>query len=246
MAARVEGMRQRERGTELLDSLIVVFLVGMFSGIGLAFVVRANQTIVPQVLRAATSAALGVLTGLTARRALRGRSGGLRAAAALAALSVALYFLGWFSREQAGLALPRAIPSVPDWEGLLQVSLGALSALLALRAWPRTEARAQVAARAREQAGAASTQPELSRKRRTGGRRLRTRLSSWVSQRSVLTRRGRRIRLLGAQEHRCPYCLELVDGRDPRGVVVCRVCHTRHHADCWAVTGECQVPHYHR
>jgi hypothetical protein len=21
------------------------------------------------------------------------------------------------------------------------------------------------------------------------------------------------------------------------------VCHTRHHADCWSVTGVCQVPH---
>src|SRR3972149_355258 len=78
MAARVEGMVRPQRGAELLDGLIVVFLGGMFSGIGLAFVVRANQTIVPQVLRAATSAALGVLTGLTARRALRGRSGGRR------------------------------------------------------------------------------------------------------------------------------------------------------------------------
>jgi len=248
MAARVEGMRRPERGAELLDGLIVVFLVGMFGGIGLAFVVRANQTIVPQVLRAATSAALGVLTGLTARRALRGRSGVLRAAAALAALGVALYFLGWFSGERAGLALPRAVLPAPDWEGLLQILLGALSALAALRAWPGPSAQAQVAARARAQAGATGTRPRVTRKRRTIARRppLRTRLTSWVSQRSMLARRGHRIRLVGAEEHRCPYCLELVDGRDPRGVVVCRVCHTRHHGDCWAVTGECQVPHYHK
>jgi ribosomal protein L37AE/L43A len=248
MAARVEGMRRPQRGAELLDGLIVVFLVGLFSGIGLAFVVRANQTIVPQVLRAATSAALGVLSGLTARRALRGSRGLLRAAAALAALGVALYFLGWFSRDQAGLALPRAVLSAPDWEGLLQILLGAFSALVALRAWPGPNARAQVAGRARAQAGATATRPRVTRKRRTVARwpTLRTRLTSWVSQRSVLARRGRRIRLVGAEEHRCPYCLELVDGRDPRGVVVCRVCHTRHHGDCWAVTGECQVPHYHR
>jgi ribosomal protein L37AE/L43A len=261
-------MRRPQRGAELLDGLIVVFLVGMFSGIGLAFVVRANQTIVPQVLRAATSAALGVLSGLTARRALRGRRGVLRAAAALAALGVALYFLGWFSGERAGLALPRAALPAPDWEGLLQILLGAFSALVALRAWPGPTAQSQVAARARELAGAASPRPQVSRKRTTGARRprvaaagravkrdassaparprLRTRLTSWVSQRSVLARRGRRVRLVGAEEHRCPYCLEPVDGRDPRGVVVCRVCHTRHHGDCWAVTGECQVPHYHR
>src|SRR4030065_1904769 len=94
MAARVEGMRQRERATEFLDGLIVVFLVGMFSGIGLAFVVRAKQTIVPQVLRAATSAALGVLSGLTARPALRGRRGLLRAAGAAVGLGGGLLFLG--------------------------------------------------------------------------------------------------------------------------------------------------------
>ncbi|MGH2581795.1 MAG: hypothetical protein ACRDFQ_02710 [Anaerolineales bacterium] len=49
---------------------------------------------------------------------------------------------------------------------------------------------------------------------------------------------------LGADvEHRCPYCLEQVRPRDPRGIKICKVCKTWHHADCWAVTGVCQVPH---
>jgi hypothetical protein len=26
--------------------------------------------------------------------------------------------------------------------------------------------------------------------------------------------------------------------------VECQICHTLHHADCWAITGTCQVPHY--
>jgi uncharacterized Zn-finger protein len=46
------------------------------------------------------------------------------------------------------------------------------------------------------------------------------------------------------EEHRCPYCLELIDPDDPRGVVECKICHTLHHADCWAITGACQVPHF--
>jgi hypothetical protein len=25
--------------------------------------------------------------------------------------------------------------------------------------------------------------------------------------------------------------------------VECKICHTLHHADCWAVTGACQIPH---
>lgn len=51
------------------------------------------------------------------------------------------------------------------------------------------------------------------------------------------------IRLVGKEEHRCPYCLEEVDPKDPNGVVICSVCHTYHHKSCWDITGTCQVPH---
>jgi hypothetical protein len=57
--------------------------------------------------------------------------------------------------------------------------------------------------------------------------------------------RSANVRLIGKEEHRCPYCLEEVLPKDPRGVKVCPICHTHHHADCWAVTGTCQVPHFH-
>jgi hypothetical protein len=52
-----------------------------------------------------------------------------------------------------------------------------------------------------------------------------------------------KISLVGAEEHRCPYCLEEVDPNDPAGVVVCQVCHSYHHKSCWDITGTCQVPH---
>lgn len=45
------------------------------------------------------------------------------------------------------------------------------------------------------------------------------------------------------EEHRCPYCLEEVKRNDPRGVKECEICHTLHHADCWNITGMCQIPH---
>ncbi len=41
----------------------------------------------------------------------------------------------------------------------------------------------------------------------------------------------------------CPYCLEEVLPNDPRGIVRCEICGTPHHADCWAITGKCEVPH---
>jgi ribosomal protein L37AE/L43A len=59
-------------------------------------------------------------------------------------------------------------------------------------------------------------------------------------------RASRTVRLIGEVEHRCPYCLELVEKNDSRGVVVCSICQTHHHADCWAVTGMCQVPHHYK
>ena len=52
-----------------------------------------------------------------------------------------------------------------------------------------------------------------------------------------------KIQLALVEEHRCPYCLDPVSRNDPRGVKECDVCHTLHHADCWAITGMCQVPH---
>lgn len=55
--------------------------------------------------------------------------------------------------------------------------------------------------------------------------------------------RRRAVQLSAREEHVCPYCLEKVVKNDPRGVKICKVCKTWHHADCWAITGVCQVPH---
>jgi hypothetical protein len=52
------------------------------------------------------------------------------------------------------------------------------------------------------------------------------------------------VNLVGAEDHQCPFCLEPVIFDDPRGVEICPICKTHHHADCWEVTGVCQVPHY--
>jgi hypothetical protein len=57
------------------------------------------------------------------------------------------------------------------------------------------------------------------------------------------SRRKPQIQFALLEEHRCPYCLDNVTRNDPRGVKKCEVCHTLHHADCWAITGICQVPH---
>jgi hypothetical protein len=53
------------------------------------------------------------------------------------------------------------------------------------------------------------------------------------------------IKFTGEEEHNCPYCLEPVEPHDPRGVKICPICKTHHHADCWGITGACQIPHSH-
>ena len=52
------------------------------------------------------------------------------------------------------------------------------------------------------------------------------------------------VTVIAREEDRCPYCLDLIERRDARGVVRCRVCGTPHHRDCWEEGGGlCQVPH---
>jgi ribosomal protein L37AE/L43A len=89
---------------------------------------------------------------------------------------------------------------------------------------------------------------DLSRLRtRTSSGNGKLRVSSAAGQsRSGLARAFRRrpnVQVSVYQEHRCPFCLEVVKRDDPRGVKKCEVCSTLHHADCWDVAGACQVPH---
>lgn len=51
------------------------------------------------------------------------------------------------------------------------------------------------------------------------------------------------VKLVGEEEHVCPYCLEEVVKGDKNGVVVCPECGTWHHQDCWNLTGACGVAH---
>lgn len=51
------------------------------------------------------------------------------------------------------------------------------------------------------------------------------------------------VKLMGDEEHVCPYCLEEVVKNDSRGVMVCPECATWHHKDCWDVIGACGIAH---
>jgi hypothetical protein len=297
MGVRVEAMHnpprieQPTRSRMLLRKLATVFLVGLVAGVGLSFVGLANHTISPAVFEWATSAGLGLISGFTARRALRDHTGLLRVLASISTLIVSMLFIGWISGGDVGLVLRRQVRSSADWDGLLRVTIGATSAVLAIAAWNYRRVRTPTDYTERaphpEDPGPAAgrASPGLTDRAKTAlrgvGRGLQTgfalradpirrgfsrrvrawesmwrdsrlsqRLPEWNLSTGLLRRRESRqrghVRLLGVEEHRCPYCLDVVERHDPRGVVTCKVCHTRHHADCWAVTGMCQVPHHNR
>lgn len=75
---------------------------------------------------------------------------------------------------------------------------------------------------------------------KAGARKAKETVSHTKRRRS---RRKPKIQFALVEEHRCPYCLDMVIHTDPRGVKECDICHSLHHADCWAITGMCQVPH---
>ncbi len=91
----------------------------------------------------------------------------------------------------------------------------------------------------RSPGGAATPTPRIRSKNRV---KPMTRNDAKSPRRSR-SRRKSHIQLAVVEEHRCPYCLDAVSRNDARGVKECDVCHTLHHADCWAITGFCQVPH---
>jgi hypothetical protein len=178
--------------------------------------------------------------------------------------------LGYFSDWKIGLdviALSRGYVSMED---MIHLAVGITTSWAALWAWYRPAPRnLEIAEAIEPDSPAVVVQPRRLSQPRSWLPQPRMRISSGVNGHSgnghgpvvrgrlkLMTRqptRPRRIRnprarrpnvqLALVEEHRCPYCLEPVVRTDPRGTKECDVCHTLHHADCWAITGVCQVPH---
>ena len=69
------------------------------------------------------------------------------------------------------------------------------------------------------------------------------RLPIRTRRRPLPVRKSSEVRVIAKAEDRCPYCLDVIEKDDLRGVVVCEICGASHHADCWEAGGKCQVPH---
>ena len=242
-------------GRRLILRLAMSLATAALGALLFALVRLVNDSIQPWALSLATAMGLGLLSGVYVRLSLHTQSAALRFLVGMVSVVAALMFLGWLTWGLGGLTLGQPPEALPDWHGLTQLAIGALGVALAQEAWrdggrlsqirrrtPVDESRGPTHASTTSPAELASAGAGQPPPARVGA--LAPLGAAWRR----LSSRPRRahVRLRGSAEHRCPYCLDAIARRDPRGVVVCPVCRTPHHADCWAVTGMCQVPHYHR
>src|SRR3972149_6356649 len=117
----------------------IVLPVAILGGVGLVALYAVNRSWLPFVLFLAGSAALGLLTGFTARRSLPHRSNLLRWVVALGALTVGLLAAGIVSGGGVGLGPPRPLVPRFRWDEIVQLASAGLAAWLAVRAFSRPQ-----------------------------------------------------------------------------------------------------------
>jgi hypothetical protein len=234
----------------LARKLILLGLLMIVAALGLVLLLRHVQIyslIFPHIL---SDAVMGLIAGLSARVVLRNQTVFLRIAAILAFLVGSLELLGWFTGWQIGLGPLKIGLSRVDWYSLGQLLLSSGVSLLALYAWTQPILPAAVPAQAPQSIKRSPRpRPQLERRSRRTQAQARSNAPAGVEQPAEIKPRAPaqlkpQLLLSEVEEHRCPYCLELIEPNDPRGTVECKICHTLHHADCWAITGACQVPHF--
>jgi uncharacterized Zn-finger protein len=242
----------------LLRKLVLLLLVMVASAIGLVALLLQARLKIPILAFLLTDIAMGLAAGFSARWIIPNKARLLRIFSALLFISGGLALLGWFSGWAFGIDLIRAGQTRLNWWDFGQILLATGFALLALYAW---RARSQSAPET--QTPATEKLPQTRRKpQKRPPRTPRSQTAPPAAAQAVqlpsqpiaaqLAKPKRKrfnhsrpkLVLSSEEEHRCPYCLELIDPDDQRGVVECEICHTLHHADCWAITGTCQVPHF--
>lgn len=243
----------------LVRKLLLLVLLIIAAALGLIILFRRVWTAPPIWMVILGDAVMGLVAGFSARWVLRKQTGLLRFSSALAALVGGLALLGLLTGWQIGIGPLKFNRSSVDWFGLGQLSFGMGIALLALYAWQRPSRPIEPAPRPKpvKRPPRPKKQPKKQPPRATQARTSPRVLSRAVRPTPMVEaeqpvkpkckrvdHRKSQLQLSNEEEHRCPYCLELIEPDDPRGIVECKVCHTLHHADCWAITGACQVPHY--
>lgn len=248
-------------------TLCVLFTTLVGLGLTLLFVLPTGFS--PFLLKFVVIIGVGLAASFITRRLLGQRSAALRAVGALFASLIALGVLSPLTQGFIGLNLLHPYAIATPLDAAIQLVVVGLAAWAGQVAWARQRTTVLVEPRQPREAleltrtAAPPPAPRPAARVRTRAAAQPGRWQRLVSRllppaaptrklRSVKparTRaargaaRGNGITLSAQEQHVCPYCLEPVTKRDPRGVKICKICKTWHHADCWEITGVCQVPH---
>jgi hypothetical protein len=272
ISVHTENVMQRARRA-LVMSGVTALIIGAFLGF-----IQANPSVLasrfgyrpePLIVVLVGGGVIGLVSGLIAGLALRGRTVLLRWGVAMFALVVGLIFSEMVFGMAVGVTLDGALRVIRDDVEAAQIGVGAMMSLIgSLAGWQKarrslpiststgaivappvaTPVRGWRQLRSPSQTSGSHVSSPLrpSRKRSTPQVELTTPQAvvkpAVRSKRGWLTRR-RKVHLGKQSTNVCPYCLEEVLPRDPRGKVVCDICGAPHHGDCWAITGKCEVPH---
>lgn len=241
--------------TEPLRSSLVrkLFLLALVVGVlalGLSLLSSHIHTASLSLQIILSNVVCGLVAGTSARLVFRRQIRLLQFAAGVATLLGGQMLLGLLTGWQIGVGPLEVGRRSVDWVGLGQLFLGTGITMLALQAWHREAAAPLPAPERRSGKSPSTSRPRVQKRARGRAAHADPSVppaSAQEAPRSKQKRSSRRrtqVQLSSEVEYRCPYCLELIETDDPRGTVECKVCHTLHHADCWAITGACQVPHY--
>lgn len=238
---------------------VLLLLLMITSAIALVALLLQARVSIPVLAFILSDALVGLVAGFSVRRILPRKAPVLRIGSAVTFIVGALALLGWFTGWAFGIDLFRAGHIRVNWWELGQTLLATGFSLLALYAWQRpartvipvsTIKAMQKVPRARRKVQKRSNHPQKLQPASPVTSQAIQPSSQEVATQPAKPKRKRidhskpKLLLSNQVEHRCPYCLELVEPGDLRGVVECEICHTLHHADCWAITGACQVPHF--
>ena len=256
------------RPRHLVRKLVLLSLLTAAYALGLVILLRKVSWFPLIMFSYFASGLVSVVAGFGTRLLLSNRHWLIRSITATVMPLVGLAILGYFSDWMISVYIPELIQGNVNWPDLIHIILGITASWAALWAWYRPalddaersssiESARQVVVPQSHRINPPrswSLQPRLrigsgngTHSRNGSGSTVRPRLRLITRQPTRPKRRSSlhrpHVQLAVVEEHRCPYCLETVTRNDPGGVVECEVCHSLHHADCWAITGTCQVPH---
>ena len=252
------------RPRHLLRKLVLLALLTTAYALGLVLLFFKAGWFPSLLFSFFADSTLAIVAGFGSRLLLSQRHWTIRFIAATFMSVGGLAILGYFSNWKLGIDVIALSHNYVSWEDLIHLVIGITASWAALWAWYRPvpndiepsgmmgSAQSAVVVKPRSWLPLPRMRISSGFEPHSGnGSRpsVRARLKLVTKQpthlKKIRSSRLRRphVQLALVEEHRCPYCLEPVVRTDSRGVKECRVCHTLHHADCWAITGMCQVPH---